>query len=679
MQSLGFSEVCDWFENNALYLIGKTIEGIWEPRYPRRRGKEQEKDERLLPRNSNTIRKLVADMKSRMNLNYGNQKCETIKSKTGRLPYTPEVSAIIEAFHFSPKYHDVLALHIHVANIPLLDILVDGPSPRQIMSRSLDLSERDYEKFFSRTSELLEKGLFGMNGRYTNRQGKGNRYEMTEKLKDVLHAQCRTPEAVKRVVLGKPQKATLKNCNFTHIREEYDWLRNLLTNALAKKQRAVNILFYGNSGTGKTELAKTLCKEIGTTLYAVSDDLSEERKSIERRSDLASALCLLRDDRNSVLMMDEAEDVFGASRASYMFFGNDSFDSCSKSKLFFNRLLENNPVPVIWISNSISGVDPALLRRFSYALNVEAPDQAVQAHVWNYSARKNNIKLPKEKIDALVRTYDIAPAIIDTSLRMAALTSDHGAIEKTIDSLQTAMRGQFARREFSSEHEFSTDLLNCDTDLEKLAHRIISVKGVNFSLCLYGVPGSGKSAYARFLAEKLQMKVLHKRASDLISMWVGQTEQNIAAAFAEAKRKKMLLVFDEADSFLQDRQHARNSWEITQVNEMLTQMESHPLPFVCTTNLMYNLDQASLRRFAFKVKYDYLTHKQTETAFRHFFNMEPAISLGGLTRLSPGDFAVVAKKARICGIGDQKELFHMLRQEQDVKDDAPKTVGFTVR
>jgi len=107
---------------------------------------------------------------------------------------------------------------------------------------------------------------------------------------------------------------------------------------------------------------------------------------------------------------------------------------------------------------------------------MEAPDKAVQAQVWNYSARKNNIKLPKEKIDALIKTYDIAPAIIDTSLRMAALTSDHGAIEKTIDSLQTAMMSQFTRREFLSEYEFSTDLLNCDTDLEKLARRIMSIK-----------------------------------------------------------------------------------------------------------------------------------------------------------------------------------------------------------
>ena len=213
---------------------------------------------------------------------------------------------------------------------------------------------------------------------------------------------------------------------------------------------------------------------------------------------------------------------------------------------------------------------------------------------------------------------------------------------------------------------------------EKLAKRVTAQGGVHFSLCLYGVPGSGKSAYARFLAEKLKMRVLHKRASDLISMWVGETEKNIAAAFAEAKRNKMLLVFDEADSFLQDRRNAHRSWEVTQVNEMLTQMESHPLPFVCTTNLMDGLDQASLRRFTFKVKYDFLTHQQVAVAFRHFFGTEPVASLNALTCLSPGDFAVVAKKARICGIDDSNELIAMLRQEQDVKDVQCNPIGFTL-
>ena len=44
-----------------------------------------------------------------------------------------------------------------------------------------------------------------------------------------------------------------------------------------------------------------------------------------------------------------------------------------------------------------------------------------------------------------------------------------------------------------------------------------------------------------------------RRASDLLSCWVGATEQNIARAFEEARKDDAVLLIDEADSFLQDR------------------------------------------------------------------------------------------------------------------------------
>jgi SpoVK/Ycf46/Vps4 family AAA+-type ATPase len=445
---------------------------------------------------------------------------------------------------------------------------------------------------------------------------------------------------------------------------------------LKKKQRGVNVLIYGKPGTGKTEMAKTLCHEIGVPLFAISGNHSDEVNGNGRRSDLAAACSVLANDSKSVLMLDEAEDVFGAAQNSGVFFFQTHSRENNKSKQFFHKLLENNPVPVIWISNSIGGVDPAHLRRFSYAIQMESPDETVQEKIWHYSAKKHKVKLLKETVKKLVKTYDIAPAIIDTSLRTAKLMNNHDAVEKTIDALQSAMYGKTGKKEYQSEHEFSTALLNTDTDLEKLTQRILGMKGVNFSLCLYGISGSGKSAYARYLAEKLKMKVLHKRASDLLSCWVGEAEKNIAGTFAEAKRKKMLLVIDEADSFLQDRRNAHRSWEVTQVNEMLTQMERHPLPFVCTTNLMEGLDQASLRRFTFKVKYDYLKRPQVQEAFKHFFGVEPTVSLNDLTCLAPGDFAVVAKKTKICGIDDHKELVEMLRLEQKVKDVKSNRIGF---
>ena len=170
---------------------------------------------------------------------------------------------------------------------------------------------------------------------------------------------------------------------------------------------------------------------------------------------------------------------------------------------------------------------------------------------------------------------------------------------------------------------------------------------------------------------------MQKRASDLISPWVGETEQQIAAAFAEARDAESFLVFDEADSLLADRRFAHRSWEVSQVNEMLTWMESHPLPFACTTNFGEHLDPATLRRFIFKVTLDYLAPSQVETAFRGYFALRPPAGLGELSALTPGDFAVVRRKAEILGeLADPDTLTAMLRAECDAKPNRPRTIGF---
>ena len=51
-------------------------------------------------------------------------------------------------------------------------------------------------------------------------------------------------------------------------------------------------------------------------------------------------------------------------------------------------------------------------------------------------------------------------------------------------------------------------------------------------------------------ARVIGMPVIEKRASDLMSKWLGESEQNIARAFSEARADGAMLIFDEADSLL---------------------------------------------------------------------------------------------------------------------------------
>ena len=218
----------------------------------------------------------------------------------------------------------------------------------------------------------------------------------------------------------------------------------------------------------------------------------------------------------------------------------------------------------------------------------------------------------------------LRPAVASTALRATRLAGGEAETARLIvEGVARAVHGG-ALPAPEREHDTLYDpaLVNADCDLAALLDRLVrpgADRAVSFLLS--GPPGSGKSAWVRHLAARMGLQVLQKRASDMLDAFVGGTEHNIADAFAEARDTNAFLVFDEADSLLLDRVDAVRSWEISQVNEMLTWMEEHALPFACTTNLLDRLDRASLRRFLVKVRFDWLTQAQARLAFRRFFGL----------------------------------------------------------
>lgn len=58
----------------------------------------------------------------------------------------------------------------------------------------------------------------------------------------------------------------------------------------------------------------------------------------------------------------------------------------------------------------------------------------------------------------------------------------------------------------------------------------------SLNLLLYGPPGTGKTEFAKHIARTLGRNLIVRRASDLLGMYVGQTEAQIAQVFEEAGR-----------------------------------------------------------------------------------------------------------------------------------------------
>ena len=475
-------------------------------------------------------------------------------------------------------------------------------------------------------------------------------------------------------LLGPAAIDTLPWDAFAHLGQHARVAADLLAAAVARREPGVNILLYGPPGTGKTTFAAALAAHIGARLRPVmeQDSMGGEPNRQERLSGLRLAQRMA-PPGETVLLFDEAEDIFVRPMR------NDDGPS-STPRVFMHRLLENTPVPIIWTANDIRALGPAVLRRMTMCLELKVPGIAVRARLWRSSAEAEGIALDVSDADRLARLIPAAPAVAATALRATRLAGgDAGTALLIVEGIARAVAGGPVAAAALQSHElYDPALINADADLVALADQLArpdAPKAV--SLLLSGPPGTGKSAWVRHLAGRMGLEVIQKRASDLLGPFVGQTESNIAAAFAEALETGSFLVFDEADSLLGDRAGAQRSWEVSQVNEMLTWMEQHPLPFACTTNLVDRLDPASLRRFLFKVRFTWMAPTQARSAFGRFFKMAPLPALDALRTLTPADFALVSRRAEFVGqSNDPRALLQFLSAECEGRLGSVARIGF---
>jgi SpoVK/Ycf46/Vps4 family AAA+-type ATPase len=483
-----------------------------------------------------------------------------------------------------------------------------------------------------------------------------------------------------RDTIRKAGKAQLKLDDYTHIQPSLEIALPYLRHALTNGQQGVNLLIHGRPGTGKSQLARTLAKALKHDLFEVSHE-SKKGEPINGEQRLRALLAshVFLSKRRALLVFDEAEDAFD---------GGDLRSTAQQHKAWINRMLEKNPVPTLWLSNNISGMDPAFIRRFDMVFELPVPPRQQRTKILRSYCKG---LLDKQQIARIAELEHLAPAVVAKASHVVHAVRDDISAERTASAMRQLIDNTLQAQGFPSLSQGEADrppdiydpaFIHADADLASVAYGLGAAR--NGRLCLYGPPGTGKTAYGRWLARQLDMPLLVKRASDLISKYVGESEQNIAAAFQQAERDNALLLIDEVDSFLQDRRKAQRSWETSMVNEMLTRMESFPGVFIASTNLLDGLDQAALRRFDLKVKFDFLRPAQAwELLCRYCTHLKlqpPAIALQPamqkLDRLTPGDFAAVARQHRFRPLATPAMLVAALQAECAVKERISRPIGF---
>lgn len=574
---------------------------------------------------------------------------------------------LAEALCFGEADARVLAAAVAIERCPRARALA-----RLLVERELDLSLTlaelaGIEHHALRRSQALRLGLVKL---YTRRGG-GVEIEIGWTLDRLLDRGAATGDELLEAVVGPRQTARLGLADFVGREADTGFLARLLGGALRKRAQGVNLLIHGPPGTGKTELARTLAEAAGAALYSVgeADEDGEEPSRWERVNALQLAHRILGERGGAVLLFDEMEDLIGDAERKE----GDWMKGRQGSKLWVNRMLETNPVPVIWTTNAVANVDPAILRRMSHVLELDAPSPAAGQAMLERIARDEGVVFP-ESVRALVGAAPEAASVLRVAARAGQLAGEAGDVDRAAQSLVLALRS--GEPVAALDGPVDLDLYEADRDVAKLFARLAEGGVRDFSLLLTGPPGTGKTGLAHHLARILDRPLLVRRASDLLSKWVGGTEANIARAFREAERCGGVLLFDEVDSLLFDRTTAQRSWEVTQVNELLTWLERHPLPFVAATNYPGRLDSAALRRFVFKLALGPLGRERAARAFARFFGTAAPAELGELANLTPGDFAGVRRQLRFAAGAGAGEIVALLRAEVEAKPGQGARLGF---
>ena len=552
-----------------------------------------------------------------------------------------------------------------ILNLPETEICA-ALSAQGVLARSGLISD-EANKYGSGCTVLLRDRLELLSGNFANQMAS---FEVE-------------PASLLRGIVSIAEPAQLCLDDFRHIQSSLEILLPYLRRASASRRRGVNIFLHGAPGTGKTQLARVLASELGCDLFEVAGEEADGAPICgkERLRAFCAAQSFLARSR-AMIAFDEVEDVFS---------GNDFLSGVStakRHKAWVNRMLEENSVPAIWLSNAIEGLDPAFARRFDMVFELPVPPKKERVRI----LQKNcGDLLDAASIARIAEVDSLAPAVVARASDVVCLISDElgqqgsaAALEKLIDqSLKAQGLPALVRNDPNRLPEiYDPSFIHADADLASIAVGLCDARAGR--LCLYGPPGTGKTAYGRWLAEQLGIPLLVKRASDLMAKWVGENEQNIALAFRQAEQEGALLMIDEIDSFLQDRRGLQRTWEVSMVNEMLTQMEAFSGVFIASTNLMTGLDQAAMRRFDLKVKFDFLRPGQTrELLCRYCEQLQfPAPQpdlLHRVTRLpclTPGDFATVQRRSRFHPIESAAALVAALEAECAIKEGAKARLGF---
>ena len=446
----------------------------------------------------------------------------------------------------------------------------------------------------------------------------------------------------------------------------------------------ISAILYGIPGSGKSSFACSLAKTMGKDLYFIAQNDEDNKKVSYSPAFRFAALAVAQkqiDPEKSILVIDECDKLVenqgvGSGILARLFGGDLAGGRDSELKGMLNSVLDqNNRHPILWICNSKQeAIDPSSRRRFDYSIFFDELSATSRCFIWKNALSYYGCegKLDDYFIEKISSRYKVNPGGISIAVKNAAMVCNHNPDLNFQTEVMTYLKAhcnllgiQESPEELNEPaRDYTLEGLNIRSGI-KLPRLVEACKKFledaddtsrdhkRLNLLVFGPSGAGKTEFAKYLAQQLGRKICIKNASDLLNQYVGGTEQRISAAFAEAEANKEILLLDEGDSLLSSREGAVRSWEVSQVNTLLSEMEKFSSILIVSSNLIQRIDQAALRRFTFRLNFDYLQNDGKEVFFNTYFTKPMQLKeltkqekdrLHAIEKITPSDFRNVRQQ-----------------------------------